>query len=145
MTIVSKTSHSLEHVAKKCRLFFALALTLLASQRYTGPGEAMRADLYTFGFVFTKVTVRASEQITMQISHVLKKEFQPERFDTLAVFTFWIFSVAVRGVLGAPTSALGLAAALLAFADLSRFVLVLSFRLARMLEIKILSYSPRKK
>jgi hypothetical protein len=81
----------------------------------------------------------------MQISHVLKKEFQPERFDTLAVFAFWIFSVTVRGFYGTPTHWVGLAASVLAFADLVRFVLILSFRLAWMLEIKILTYSPRKK
>ena len=135
----------MEHVAKKCRLFFALALALLASQRFAWPGEATRADLYTFGFVFTKVTVDSAEQVTMQISHVLKKEFQPERFDTLGVFAFWIFTVAARAIFGAPARMLGPAAALLAFGDLSRFVLVLSFRLAKMLEIQILSYSPRKK
>ncbi len=81
----------------------------------------------------------------MQISHVLRKEFQPERFDTLVVFAFWIFAVAARGVFGAQAWLLGPAAALLAFADLARFVLVLALRLAQMLEIKILSYSPRKK
>ena len=42
-----------------------------------------------------------SDQVTMQISHVLRKEFQPERFDTLVVFAFWIFAVAARGVFGA--------------------------------------------
>ncbi len=62
MTIMGKTGHSVEQVAKKSRLFYSLALVLLASQYFVEPGQASRTDLYTFGFVFTKVTVGAGER-----------------------------------------------------------------------------------
>jgi glutathione S-transferase len=61
MTIISKTGHSLEQVAKKSRLFYSLALVLLASQYFVAASEATRADLYIFGFIFTKITVDTTD------------------------------------------------------------------------------------
>ena len=80
----------------------------------------------------------------MQICHVLRKEFNPERFDTFAVFAFWIVSILVRVISGQPTHYIGWVAAAVAAVDCFRFAVILSRRIARLLKINILMWTPPK-
>ena len=56
ITIREKSSATIETVAQKSRIYVALSFALLVCQYFFGL-ESTHADLYTFGFVFTKITV----------------------------------------------------------------------------------------
>lgn len=80
----------------------------------------------------------------MQISHVLKKEYLPERFETLVLFGGWILTMIVRLVTGNPFHYLGFIVCFLAGLDLFRFFLILSLRISKLLQINILFWTPPK-
>lgn len=125
-TIVSKGTQ-LQTVIIKALPIYGLLLAL-----YIGVCTYQsRVDLYVFGFIFTKVT------ITMQVSHVLNKEFRPLRIDTMVVAAVWVLSLLP------PFRFLVLVALVLAVADCSVFVAVISFRMARMLKINLLTYTEK--
>ncbi len=80
----------------------------------------------------------------MQISHVLAKEFNPERFDTQLSFGLWLFSIVFRLVLGNPNHTIGLIAAILCGLDCFRFAIIVALRMARLLKINVLFWTPPK-
>lgn len=83
-------------------------------------------------------------KVLMQISHVLKKEYKPERYEVLAIYGFWIFSIVVRVISNSPSHYIGLLAALIAAGDCLRFAVILAFRIARLLRINVLMWTPPK-
>lgn len=80
----------------------------------------------------------------MQIAHILRKEFLPERFDTLLVFSFWIISIVMRCIWSKPNHWIGVAATLVSIFDCSRFIAIVTLRLAKILRINILTITPKK-
>ena len=81
----------------------------------------------------------------MQICHVLRKDYVPERFDTLAVTMLWLMSIAVRVISGNPAHYIGWVAMLISIGDCMRFILVLARRMAALLNINVLMYTDKAK
>lgn len=81
----------------------------------------------------------------MQISHVLKKEYLPERFDTLAVAALWIVSIAVRTMSGSKFHYLAMIAMAVSMFDCVRFFVMMSNRMAKILNIKVFGYTVKDK
>ena len=81
----------------------------------------------------------------MQISHVLKKEFMPERLDTLSVITLWLLSIGVRLILGTNNHYLAAIAMVFAMFDCFRFFIKIAMRMARMMNILVFGFTEKKK
>lgn len=81
----------------------------------------------------------------MQICHVLNKDYVPERFDTLAVTLLWLMSIGVRVVTGNPAHVLGWVAMMISICDCMRFIVVLSKRMAALLDINVIFYTDKGK
>lgn len=80
----------------------------------------------------------------MQICHVLDKDYQPERFDTMAVTMLWLMSIAVRVVTGNPAHYLAWVAMVISICDCMRFIMILGRRMANLLNINILCYTEKR-
>ena len=91
------------------------------------------ADLYTFGFLAAKITVQ------MQVAHVIAKEYHPNRADTLLLTAHWVASLLLRPL----CPCLGWGMAVLTGAELLRFFVTLARRIAGLLRINILLYTPK--
>ena len=81
----------------------------------------------------------------MQICHVLKKAFDPERFDSLLVTLVWIISILVRVATGNPYHSLGWIAMIIAIFDCMRFIVVLAKRMAKLLRINVFAWTDKSK
>lgn len=125
-TIVSKGTR-LQTALIKALPIYCLTLALYLGVRT----YHSRIDLYIFGFIFTKTT------ITLQVSHVLNKEFRPLRIDTMVVAVVWFISLVP------PLRFLSQLALVLSVADCAVFAVVVSFRMARMLKINLLTYTEK--
>lgn len=135
---IKKHGAAVEKVVEKARFFYILAAIFLLSA-FLFSHSGLRYDFYTFGFLFTKITVQ------LQISHVLNKDYTPERMDTLAVTMVWLLSIGARVVSGNPAHVLAAVAMWLSIADCLRFCFVLARRMARLLGINVLFYTEKAK
>lgn len=81
----------------------------------------------------------------MQISHILNKEFVPERFETLSVVALWILSIGSRLAGTSNANYLAIAAMAASMLDCLWFLVVLARRMARMLGIGVFAYNEHKK
>ena len=81
----------------------------------------------------------------MQISHILNKEYLPERFDTLSVTAIWFISIAVRYMTGNPNHYVAWFAMIVCICDCMKFGIVLARRMADMLGIHIFLYIDKAK
>ena len=81
----------------------------------------------------------------MQISHILNKEFVPERFETLSVVALWILSIGSRLAGTSNANYLAIAAMAASMFDCLSFLVVLARRMAMMLGIGVFAYNEHKK
>lgn len=81
----------------------------------------------------------------MQITHILNKEFVPERFETLSVVALWILSIGSRLAGTSNAYYLAIAAMAASMFDCLWFLVVLARRMAMMLGIGVFAYNEHKK